>query len=49
MIDNCKLINDDVINGMKSIEDSTIDSIITDPPYFKVVDEEWDKQWKNID
>lgn len=27
----------------------TIDCVILDPPYFNVVDEKWDKQWKNID
>tara|TARA_Y100000593_G_scaffold85670_1_gene163071 strand:- start:1783 stop:2778 length:996 start_codon:yes stop_codon:yes gene_type:complete len=43
------LWNGDVVDNMKNIHDDLVDTIITDPPYFKVVDEEWDKQWKDID
>jgi site-specific DNA-methyltransferase (adenine-specific) len=26
-----------------------VDAVVTDPPYFKVVDEPWDKAWDNAD
>jgi len=41
-----KIHNVDVIDGLKQLPDSSIDLIITDPPYYKAIDEEWDKQWK---
>lgn len=27
------------------IEDESVDLIIADPPYYKAIDEDWDKQW----
>ena len=33
---------------LKHIENESVDSCVTDPPYWGVVDEEWDNQWKNI-
>lgn len=38
--------NVDVLEGLKSIEDKSQDLIIADPPYYKVINEKWDKQWK---
>jgi site-specific DNA-methyltransferase (adenine-specific) len=32
----------DVMAGMES---NSVDAIVTDPPYFRVVDEPWDRQW----
>jgi site-specific DNA-methyltransferase (adenine-specific) len=34
------------LEQMKSIETETIDLIIADPPYYKVVGEKWDYQWR---
>jgi len=34
------------LEQMKSIETETIDLIIADPPYWKVVGEKWDYQWR---
>ena len=31
---------------MKSIPDGSIDLVIADPPYWKVVGQEWDYQWR---
>ena len=28
------------------IEDESVDLIIADPPYFKVVGEKWDYEWR---
>jgi DNA modification methylase len=38
--------NVDVLEGFKSIEDKSQDLIIVDPPYYKAINEKWDKQWK---
>jgi DNA modification methylase len=37
----------DVLEGLKLIPDESMDLIIADPPYFGVVKEKWDNQWKN--
>ena len=39
-------INGDCISAMKEMEDNSIDLVIADPPYWKVVGEKWDYQWK---
>lgn len=31
---------------MKTIEPRSVDLILTDPPYFKVKDDAWDRQWE---
>jgi DNA modification methylase len=38
--------NVDVLEGFKSIENKSQDLIIADPPYYKAINEKWDKQWK---
>ena len=43
------IINDDCISEMKNIKDNTVDLIISDPPYYKVVNEKWDYKWKTED
>lgn len=44
-----KILNLDCIEYLKLLDDKCIDSIILDPPYFNIVNEEWDKQWKSLD
>lgn len=39
-------INSDCISAMKEIDDNSIDLVVADPPYWKVVGEKWDYQWK---
>ena len=39
-------IQGDCIEEMKKIEDNSVDLIIADPPYWKVVNEKWDYKWK---
>ena len=41
-----KIYNEDCIIGMKKIEKESIDLIIADPPYFKVINQKWDYIWK---
>jgi DNA modification methylase len=36
----------DVLDGFKMIPDKSQDLIIVDPPYYKAINEKWDKQWK---
>lgn len=36
------IINDDCLNAMKSMEDNSIDFIVTDPPYgIKFMGKDW--------
>lgn len=39
----------DCLEVMKSMPDKSVDAVITDPPYFRIVDAQWDRQWKTID
>jgi len=41
----CKIINGDALRYLKSLENESIDLIVTDPPYF-VTQEDWDTQWE---
>ena len=38
--------NIDCIEGMKGLEDESVDLVVADPPYWKVVGEKWDYQWR---
>lgn len=49
MLENNKIHNIDVLEGLKMLPESSIDLIIADPPYYKVVKEEWDNQWETED
>lgn len=41
------IYNSDCIWGMKEkIKEESIDLIVADPPYFKVIGEKWDYQWR---
>lgn len=44
-----KIIQGDCRNVMESLEDQSINAIITDPPYYKVKQEAWDNQWKSTE
>ncbi len=41
-----EIILGDSLEQMKLIESETIDLIIADPPYWKVISEKWDYQWR---
>ena len=41
-----KIIQGDCIEEMRKIADCSIDLAICDPPYWKVVHEKWDYQWR---
>jgi DNA modification methylase len=44
-----KIYNNDCIDYLKKLKKESIDTMILDPPYYKVVNETWDKQWKSLD
>ncbi|MEF9984698.1 MAG: site-specific DNA-methyltransferase [Oscillospiraceae bacterium] len=49
-MDTNKIYNIDCIKGIAHyIDTETIDLVIADPPYFKVVGEKWDYQWRTED
>jgi len=37
--------NKDCLEFLKDIEDNAVDLVVTDPPYFQIVKNEWDNQW----
>lgn len=41
-----KIYNVDCIEYMRELPDECVDLVIADPPYYKTIDEKWDKQWK---
>lgn len=41
-----KIYNEDCIEYMRSLPDECVDLIVADPPYYKAINEKWDKQWK---
>ena len=44
------LIHGDALKELKKLPDTVAQSVIADPPYFNVLeDESWDTQWKTAD
>lgn len=43
-----KIINADCLDILKQLPDKCIDLVLTDPPYFRIVKNNWDNQWKDI-
>lgn len=39
----------DSLELLQQLPDQSIDLILTDPPYFRIVGNEWDRQWANLD
>ena len=44
-----KIIVGDALGVLEGIPDSFVQAVITDPPYYNVLDEPWDTQWENED
>ena len=40
------IIRGDIIKGLKELPDRSVDLIILDPPYWKVISEHWDYKWR---
>jgi len=45
LLENACILGD-CVEKMQSIEDNSIDLVVADPPYWKVVGEKWDYQWR---
>jgi len=43
-----KIHHADCLEFMKQLPDKCIDLVLTDPPYFRVMTNEWDRQWPDI-
>lgn len=43
-----KIINADCMDILKQLPDKCVDLVLTDPPYFGIVKNDWDNQWHNI-
>jgi site-specific DNA-methyltransferase (adenine-specific) len=43
-----KLYHGDCMEVMKEFEDGSFDLVLTDPPYFNIAKDQWDRQWDNI-
>lgn len=35
----------DCLEVMRSLPEASVDAVVTDPPYYRVKDEDWDRQW----
>lgn len=44
-----QIYNKDCIEGMAKLENESVDLIVADPPYFKVIGEKWDYLWRTED
>jgi adenine-specific DNA-methyltransferase len=45
--DGVTIYHAEALETMRSMPDSSVDAVITDPPYFRVKGEPWDRQWKS--
>jgi adenine-specific DNA-methyltransferase len=45
-VSDYQLFHGDCLEVLPTLDSSSIDLILTDPPYFKVKDEPWDRQWE---
>lgn len=43
------LHNADCLDILAGLPDASIDAVITDPPYFRVKSDPWDRQWRTAD
>jgi site-specific DNA-methyltransferase (adenine-specific) len=37
----------DCLEVLRTMPDNSVDAVVTDPPYYRVKDEDWDRQWDN--
>lgn len=43
------LVNADCLHYLKTLDDNSVDLILTDPPYFRVKANSWDNQWPDVE
>ena len=44
-----QLINADCLDYLKTLEDNSVDLVLTDPPYYQVKKNAWDNQWPDVE
>jgi site-specific DNA-methyltransferase (adenine-specific) len=44
-----ELLHGDCLERLRELPDCSVDAIVTDPPYFRVKGEAWDRQWDHAD
>lgn len=44
-----KLIHGDGLDVLRTIPDKSVQLVCVDPPYYKVIQNEWDNQWKSVE
>ena len=49
MTSKVDLYQGDCLEIMKSLPDKSVDAVITDPPYYRIANADWDKQWNSLD
>ena len=37
----------DCLDVLRTLPDASVDAVVTDPPYYRVKDEDWDRQWND--
>lgn len=42
------IYNGDCMDLLTTLPDKSINLVLTDPPYFRVASNDWDKQWTDI-
>jgi len=42
---NFEIHHGDALDVLRAMADNSVDAVVTDPPYFKVKSEAWDRQW----
>ncbi|WP_168385790.1 DNA-methyltransferase [Erwinia amylovora] len=47
-LSSCELVNADSLVYIKTLPDNSIDLIATDPPYYRVKNCAWDRQWDTV-
>ena len=44
-----QLYNADCLDILPTLDDGSVDAVVTDPPYYKVKGDWWDRQWKTAE
>jgi len=44
-----ELLHGDCLERLRELPDCSVDACVTDPPYFRVKNEAWDRQWDDAD
>ena len=44
-----ELLHGDCLERLRELPDGSVDAIVTDPPYFRVKGEAWDRQWDDAE